>query len=96
MVRTPDGEGGYTELPTVLATNVPAAIEPATARDVERRVGNTIASTVSHIVTIRYLQGVSTGTQVVFGARRLYVRGVQNPEEKNEQLVLACEESSQL
>jgi head-tail adaptor len=92
MVNTPDGHGGYTAVPTVLATNVPAAIEPATARDVERRVGNTVAASVSHLVTIRYLPGVSNGTQVVFGTRRLYVRGVQNPEERNISLVLACEE----
>lgn len=92
MVNTPDGDGGYTTVPTTIATNVPAAIEPATARDVERRVGNTVASSVSHVVTIRYLPGVSSGTQVVFGNRRLYVRGVQNPEERNISLILACEE----
>lgn len=92
MVETPDGRGGYTTDLSVLASNVPASIEPATPRDIERRVGNTVASAVSHIVTIRYLDGVTTETQVVFGTRRLYVRGTQNPEERNEMLLLACEE----
>jgi SPP1 family predicted phage head-tail adaptor len=91
---TPDGDGGYTEDPwTTLAANVPASIVPATARDLERVVAGTVQSSATHLVTIRYLAGVTTKTRVVFGTRLLSVTGVQNPEERNISLVLVCQES---
>lgn len=89
----PDPDGGYTDTYPTLAVNVPAAIEPATATDIERRVSNTVEAKVSHIVTMRYLTGVTTQTRVRFGSRVFYVRGVQNVGERNIELRLACEET---
>jgi SPP1 family predicted phage head-tail adaptor len=88
---TPDGDGGFTETWTALAT-VWASIVPATARDLERLVAGTVQSSATHLVTIRYLAGVTTKTRVVFGTRLFSVTGMQNPEERNISLVLVCQE----
>lgn len=87
----PDGRGGFTQVPTQFA-QVWADIRPATPRDLERRVASTVQSSASHIVTTRYVPGVTTATQIRFGARVFSVTGVQNPEERNISLVLACNE----
>lgn len=87
----PDGDGGFTDTWTDLAT-VWASIVPATARDLERVVAGTVQSSATHLVTIRYLAGVTTKTRVVFGSRLFSVTGVQNPEERNISLVLVCQE----
>jgi SPP1 family predicted phage head-tail adaptor len=88
----PDGDGGFTNTWTDLAT-VWASIVPATARDLERVVAGTVQSSATHLVTIRYLAGVTTKTRVVFGSRLLSVTGVQNTDERNISLVLVCQES---
>jgi SPP1 family predicted phage head-tail adaptor len=88
---TPDGDGGFTNTWAALAT-VWASIVPATARDLERVVAGTVQSSATHLVTIRYLAGVTTKTRVVFGSRLLSVTGMQNPEERNISLVLVCQE----
>jgi SPP1 family predicted phage head-tail adaptor len=88
---TPDGDGGYTETPVTFAT-VWASIVPATAHDLERAVAGTVQSSATHLVTIRYLAGVTTKTRVLFGTRTLQVTGVQNPDERNISLVLVCQE----
>lgn len=87
----PDGDGGFTTVWTVLA-RVWADIRPATPRDLERRVASTVQATASHIVVIRWLPGVTTATRIKFGTRTFEVTGVQNPEEQDVSLVLACEE----
>jgi head-tail adaptor len=91
--EVPDGDGGYTQVPAALEpAQMYAEIKPATARDLERVVANTVQSKASHLVTMDYHPQVSTETRVHFGARIFAVTGVQNPEEKNVELVLACEE----
>lgn len=86
-----DGDGGYTDTWTALAT-VWASVVPATAHDLERAVAGTVQSSATHLVTIRYLAGVTTKTRVLFGTRTLQVTGVQNPDERNISLVLVCQE----
>lgn len=93
----PDNEGGFTQTWTRLGgTDHAAAVEPATARDLERTVSNTVQSTASHIVTIRYLPDVTTQTRLIFhdeGRDRTFsITGVQDPGERHRELVLACEE----
>lgn len=91
--RAADGDGGYTD--TWVAAN-PAAmwaqVEPATASNVERQVGNTIEAAISHIVTMRYHGEVTTKTRLTQGGLTLAVRGVQDRDLKHEWLILACEE----
>lgn len=88
-----DGEGGYTNNPTPLDPPTwKVSIEPATARDLERIAQGTVLSTASHIVTGRFHPGVTTATQIVFGARTFSVTGVSNPEERNIQTICVCVE----
>jgi SPP1 family predicted phage head-tail adaptor len=89
----PDGEGGFTQAREPLSPpDWYVEIKPATARDLERVVANTVQSTASHLVTGDYRPDVNTQTRVTFGARIFEVTGVQNPEERNRDLVLVCEE----
>lgn len=91
--RVPDAEGGYTEAWTPLTPSpVWASIQPATARDLERRVASTMQSTATHIVTMRFHPQVTTKTRLTFGNRVFFVSGVQNTDERNVELVLACQE----
>lgn len=91
--RTPDGAGGYTEAFTSTSPSpVWAAVEPATPKTIERVVGDSVQGRITHLVTMRYHAAVTTKTRLVHRARNLDVRGVQNVDEMNQWLVLACEE----
>lgn len=91
----PDGEGGFTHAYVNLTpATVSADVRPATARDLERVTANTTITSATHIVTMRYHAGVTTATRITFKGRTLYVRGVSNPEEKNEMTICVCEELS--
>lgn len=43
-------------------------------------------------VTMRYHPQVTIDTHMVYGSRTLFVRGVQNVDDANRELVLFCEE----
>ena len=92
-----DGLGGSTEVDVTIWSRIPASVEPATARSLERVAANTVTSTASHLVTVRYVPGVTTKTLVVFhdGAtdREMAVEGVHDPEERHISLVLECAEA---
>jgi Bacteriophage head-tail adaptor len=89
----PDGAGGYSQswadlVPAVIDVNVQAA----TARAVEYLAAGTLAASASHVVTGRHHPGVTTQTRVIFGARIFHVTGVANPEERDLEMVLMCQE----
>ena len=86
-----DGEGGFTQAWTTLATPW-ASVAPATARDLERVVAGTVQSTATHLVTIDYVRGVSTKARLLLNERVFSITGVVNPEERNAELILTCEE----
>lgn len=90
---TPNADGGFDSSWVALVPSpVSAAVEPAAQRSLERLVSNTVAAEVSHVVTIRYHPDVTTKTRVVFEGRYLYVVGMQDPEERHVELILACTE----
>ena len=90
---TPNADGGFDPTWTELYPSpVPASVDPATTRTVEQIISNTVSSNVSHIVTIRYHPDVTTKTRVTFNDRILSVVGMQNTEERNIELRLACVE----
>jgi SPP1 family predicted phage head-tail adaptor len=93
--RVPDGDGGYTDT-WVAASPSPvwARIETATASNIERLIGNTITAPVSHIVTIRWHEDVTARSRLTYDGRSFNVRGVQNIQERDRWLVLACEEQT--
>lgn len=91
----PDGDGGYTETWTTLGARVPASVEPATARTLERIAANTVTATATHLVTVRYLPGVTTKTRVTFHDvtdRTFSVSGTHDPEERHRVLIIECTE----
>lgn len=91
----PDSEGGFTQTWSALASRIPASVTPATARDLERVVANTVQSTASHLVTLRYLAGVTTKARLIFHDRTdrtFSIQGIHDPEERHLRLNLACEE----
>lgn len=89
----PDPEGNPVETWTSLTPAVvPAQIKPATVRDMERVTAGTALATASHLVTIRYHPDVTTQTQILYNDRILRVVSVQNPDEDNVELILACTE----
>jgi head-tail adaptor len=97
--KVPDGDGGFTQTWAALSPPmVYAEIKPATARDLERVVSNVVQSTASHIVTCDYHSGITSQTRVSWTGPRDgrahvgVVTGVQDPEERNVELVLAVEE----
>ena len=69
-----------------------AAVEPATPSLVERLLGSTITTPISHLVTIPYHAAVRSKDRVFFRNRALYIEGLQNPKEENRELLLACQE----
>ena len=91
----PDGEGGYTDSVTTLVSRAPAAVQPATAAILERLGANTVSPMATHLVTLRYLPGVTTKTEVVFHDvtdRALAITGVYDFEARHRVLELACVE----
>lgn len=91
--RAADGQGGYTESwATITGGNVWASIEPASSR--ELFMAQQLQHVVTHKVTIRYVAGVTTAHQIVFGSRVFNIQSVLNTDENNRTLVLLCEEGT--
>jgi head-tail adaptor len=92
--RTKDGKGGYTDPydEKLSPSTWYCSIDPATPSVLERTVAATIEAKVTHVVTGRYHAGISTKTRLTHRGRFLFVRAVQNVEERNRELVLLCEE----
>ncbi len=88
--RTASGDG-YIETWDTYA-QVWAAVKPATAAMVERSIAQTLTTPITHIVETDYRSDVSSAHRVLFGDRKLYIRGLQNAEERNKTHTLACEE----
>jgi SPP1 family predicted phage head-tail adaptor len=94
-VEVPDGRGGWTATPVPIA-DVLGEVVPATAGRMEQAIGSAMQASASHVVTIRYLAGVTVKSTIVFHDsgrdRRFTVSGVSDPDERHQYLVLACEE----
>jgi hypothetical protein len=91
-----DGDAGFIRTPLTFASRVPASVVPATARNLERVVGNTVASMASHLVTIRFLPGVNTQTGLIFHDgtmdRPMSITGMHDTDERHIELILECRE----
>ena len=85
-----DGYGNARETWTTLHATVPAAIVPTASREVY--AGNKIDTIASHIVTIRYIAGITVKMRVKWGSRTFAIVGMVNPEERNVSLDLICQE----
>ena len=91
----PDGDGGHKQSwRDATPATLYVSIEPATARDAERWVHNTVTAGQSLIVTGAYHAGITTRSRlIVDGARILQVAGVENPGDANKETIMFCIES---
>lgn len=86
-------DGSFTDSWALLSPGVVSvSVEPASAGSLERFGQNVVTSSVTHVVEMPYYSGVTVNTRLTFKGRIFNVIGVQNPEERNERLVLACVE----
>jgi head-tail adaptor len=89
----PDGHGGSTQtwfdlVPPALFVE----IKPATAAELERVAAGTVISTQMSIVKGPFHPQVTTQSRGLFNGRIFNVKGDQNIEERNGEMVLVCVE----
>jgi SPP1 family predicted phage head-tail adaptor len=90
--RTATASGGYTESWTS-AEPMTAWVHVAPVAGVTEGVSAQVErAAITHEVTARYHSGITQRSRLAFGSRYLYVRGIQNLDERNQVMVLACEE----
>lgn len=88
VTRTTDTGGGGTDSWGTTAT-LWAHIEELGGS--EPFNGQQVASTLTHRVTLRY-RSVTPQQRLLYGSRVLKIVAVQNPDQRNEMLVLDCRE----
>lgn len=71
-------------------TTVWAAIKTLSGRELEH--AQQISAEATHRVTARYNSSVTEENRVIFGSRTFEVVSINNPEERNEYLILLCKE----
>lgn len=85
-VGDPDERG---ERPITWATTFArrwACLEPISARTIEQ--AKSFSATVSHTITLRYLQGISVRHRVESGDRVFAINGIIDPKDSHEDTVL--------
>lgn len=86
----PDDDGSFTQTPPTTLATVRANITRAGVRQLERVTSGTVLAQATHLVTIPYIPGVTTQTNIVFGSRTFHVQDVVNPDERSRELQLIC------
>lgn len=90
--RTPDGEGGWTETPTVVETGT-ALLTAGATRPQERAIADRTQSTVPYVLrNLPYLTGVQASDTVQVNGRVFEVLGVLRPEAVNVAVTAVIEE----
>ncbi len=84
-----DGFGGFSEEWTKLK-NTWAEIKPISA--FEQFEAEKISEKVTHVITIRYFDTFKTDYRIKYYNRLFKIKGVINPEEKNNILEITVEE----
>lgn len=91
--RTSSGDG-YVDVWTTYAT-VWAGVRPAPVSGTERAVAQTQQVPITHLVELDYRSDLEARHRVLLGTRPLYIRGIQNEDERNVTLFLSCEERAE-
>ncbi len=86
-----NGDGEYTQ-PYEKFADAFASIETATEQKLERFTLASSVTSATHILTIPFRNDVTTKSRVRFGERIFTVVGYADPEERNIDLVLVCQE----
>jgi len=66
-VTSPDGDGGYIPVPAALSPSEwRFSIEKASVRSAERYFAAAVIARATHVLTGRYHEGITTGTQIAW------------------------------
>ena len=87
-----DGMGGFSETDTTVASSIPAAIWPTSAKDIT--VMNTTTMVISHRVRVRYRSVLRSSWRLKFGNRYFAIVSIIDPNEEHKFLDLMCKESA--
>jgi SPP1 family predicted phage head-tail adaptor len=85
-----DENGSQWQNKTVLFANVWATVQALNGTD--KFAAHEFVSQATHEVIIRYMPGVNSGQEIVFGTRIFQCKCVLNPDERNKMLILLCVE----
>jgi SPP1 family predicted phage head-tail adaptor len=85
-----DSFGGFDASGGTSLGQVWASIEALSGRDAI--AAQAFSSIGTHVVTIRWMNGVSANQVVKFGTRRFQIQAVLNPDERTKVLKLLCVE----
>lgn len=86
-----DGMGGSSESWSTFAT-MWARIEPRLGN--ERYFGQRLEENITHIITMRYLTGITATMRVSFDSRYFQIKSAISPYENKEYTVLLCMEGT--
>ena len=87
--NTRDAGGGLTQSYTPV-TFIYANIKPLKADSTYRQ--GKVQEKVSHELTIRYMDNISTNHRISFGSRTFNIKGIVNVDERDRFLKLLCNE----
>ena len=87
--ETPDTAGGFTESWST-KTAIWAEIRPISGREIMK--AEQITDTVTHIITTRYIDGITPKMRIKYNSRYFNIRYVINVLEKSEMLEMLVEE----
>jgi SPP1 family predicted phage head-tail adaptor len=94
MELTPDGQGGFRELPPAVITyDRPASVRKVTGQEVT--FADQVAGRSRYDVTIRYEPGITVAWRVFWRDQYLDVTDVDNVNNGNAWLRLKCERKEQ-
>ena len=89
---TSDGMGGSTIVFTTVASSIPAAIWPTSAKDMTAM--NTTTMIISHRVRVRYRSVLRSSWRLKFGNRYFAIVSIIDPNEEHKMLDLMCKEAA--
>lgn len=89
MTRTSDGGGGFTETAVALAT-MWAHVEPLDGD--ERLEAMQTGMRRPHRFTVRYREGVTGATSLLYGLRPFDIVSIVDPDEHHDMLVILADE----
>ena len=83
--------GGYTETYTSVASSIPAAIWPISAKDMV--TANSVTMVVSHRIRIRYRKVMETSWRISWAGRYFTIESIIDPNMEHRWLDLMCKEA---
>lgn len=90
VTSVPDGMGGTTETPLVVASNIDARIEPLQGNELLRAQQTGMQR--PHRFTLRYRSGLTGAQTILYDGRTFDIKSIADPEEKHRELIVQADE----